>query len=360
MLIRVRSNVGTWRVNLQDGNETLTALLNDNAFTTWELVKDLSLDPSMTNTLSNTQTLSEQGLKHGSMIYCEVKERNVVLKERDAASNNNKINFVDLTSSSPSKLVTSVTEKLEVVMDKKDGISFSEFIEAAKKNKKRKLASGHAPSLSVGLGGRITWDGSDGVCLDEWLNLVHPSKVSITDCHWIDVHNVVKTSPGYDHDVITNFDREAYLSVLQSWSKEIAGRRVKKYEKQDCVNSLLAIAVSQGYTVGKWMLFVNPSNVDEVWEKIARATANGQLGCSAKIAPSLGQERVCLCCVYVSDFSDQTQVKRVLIALKDDLGFHIKCGFKPDIFTELGIETNNKWKLEPTIYKVKEVLEEWK
>jgi hypothetical protein len=56
-----------------------------------------------------------------------------------------------------------------------------------------------------------------------------------------------------------------------------------------------------------------------------------------------------LCCIYVGDFSNRPEVKRVLLEL-EAMDLKIKCGFKPDIFTEFGIESKNQWRLPPTIY----------
>ena len=104
------------------------------------------------------------------------------------------------------------------------------------------------------------------------------------------------------------------------------------------------------------MIFVRPGWADFVWEKIARATAAGHLGCGAKIAPTQGllEHETTLCCIYVADFSSRPEVQRVLLEL-EAMDLKIKCGFKPDIFTELGIETKNEWRLPPTIYSRDEV-----
>ena len=134
--------------------------------------------------------------------------------------------------------------------------------------------------------------------------------------------------------------------------------RVPAGAKRACVQSLLALAQEQRYTTGKWMLFFPPDDADAAWETIARATARGELGCSAKIAPTADlppTERV-VCCVYVDDFADRAEVQRVLRALQR-LEMDVTSGFKPDVYTELHIMRDNKWRLEPTMYKVAEALE---
>jgi hypothetical protein len=220
-------------------------------------------------------------------------------------------------------------------------------------------------SLRLSPGFRYHWDGSDGVSLDAWLRQIRPSQCSSNDCAWIQVANTNPSSPGYSHesrgDRYNQYNQEAYMPALNVLTDIIqAGRRVPAREKQACVQSLLATAQSQNNTVGKWMLFLSPGVADEVWRTVARATANGTLGCSAKIGPAkgiIGAGGVVCCCVYVQDCTCRPEVQRVLRALQTDLGLTIKCGFKPDFYTDLGIYQQNPWRLKPVLYTVKEVLE---
>lgn len=67
MLIRVRSNVGVWRVEVDDpvtAESVKMSLLNERPNLVFE--KDLSLDPA------GNQPLNGQSLSHGTMIYCRV------------------------------------------------------------------------------------------------------------------------------------------------------------------------------------------------------------------------------------------------------------------------------------------------
>ncbi|CAB9507166.1 NPL4-like protein 2 [Seminavis robusta] len=75
MLLRVRSNVGVWRVeNLDEATATVSDVLEGIAKTrphvTYE--KPLSFDPGCLQPLNTTQTLAEQKLRHGSMVHCRV------------------------------------------------------------------------------------------------------------------------------------------------------------------------------------------------------------------------------------------------------------------------------------------------
>ena len=75
MLLRIRSNVGVWRV---DGLDDMTACVADVlagvAATRPHVVyeKPLSFDPSCNEPVDTSKTLSEQGLKHGAMVHCRV------------------------------------------------------------------------------------------------------------------------------------------------------------------------------------------------------------------------------------------------------------------------------------------------
>jgi hypothetical protein len=110
--------------------------------------------------------------------------------------------------------------------------------------------------------------------------------------------------------------------------------------------------------LGKWMFFVSTNDVDATWERVARATARGELGSAAKIAPArttitssssrsiLSSDRPILCCVYVKDFTRRAQVKHVLEMLLKLLGNHVRTSFKPDFYGDV----------DPVLYKKEQVL----
>lgn len=84
------------------------------------------------------------------------------------------------------------------------------------------------------------------------------------------------------------------------------------------------------------MLFPSPAQVNTVWAAVARATAEGELGCAAKVstapdeASKLGRAR--LICIYTVDFADMEDLRRILrnltnmglVSGKDDISY--KCG----------------------------------
>jgi len=68
------------------------------------------------------------------------------------------------------------------------------------------------------------------------------------------------------------------------------------------------------------MLFCTPAEVNDVWDIIAKATANNELGIAAKVAPRPVDEdsrKDRLICVYTADFADKADVGRVLQRLRE-------------------------------------------
>ncbi|KAI9775391.1 MAG: hypothetical protein M1839_001246 [Geoglossum umbratile] len=100
---------------------------------------------------------------------------------------------------------------------------------------------------------------------------------------------------------------------------------------------ILTIAKETNCTSGKWMLFPTKDSVDDMWAKVATATAEGQLGTAAKVSTADGKDNdtlgTFLICIYTSDFTDKADVKRVLtkmvslgLAGKNGRPVSYKCG----------------------------------
>ena len=232
--------------------------------------------------------------------------------------------------------------------------------------------------------GWISWEGPSVEPLSDWLDVVRPSRVPAHSCAWVAVDNREPTSLGFgEQQWKGSFDETAYLSALAKIEDIInRGKKVPKAAKQECVNSLLETAKQQGLTCGKWMVHVMPGVADAVWADVARATAEGKLGCSAKVAPTLGKPEAAYCGAYVHDFGDRAELKRVLVAFQELMKKHdleVTAGFKPDVFTHLGItkkkpltqqqqkelEATPCWRARqrlaatPTVYSANLVLHEW-
>ncbi len=85
---------------------------------------------------------------------------------------------------------------------------------------------------------------------------------------------------------------------------------------------------------GKWLIFVDSKDVDEVWAKIKDATEIGKLGDSAKVAtakpnPVSKNPEKKVICVYTYDWTDEKDVRRVREELRS-LGIINKIPYKTD------------------------------
>ena len=91
---------------------------------------------------------------------------------------------------------------------------------------------------------------------------------------------------------------------------------------------------------GKWLIFVPAKNIDFVWERIRKATEDGRLGDSSKVAtakanPIAAESSMKVICVYTYDWKDEEDVKRIRTELRT-LGIIWKIPYKSDEDTEAG------------------------
>lgn len=85
---------------------------------------------------------------------------------------------------------------------------------------------------------------------------------------------------------------------------------------------------------GKWLIFVGMNDVDEVWSKIKKATEEGKLGDSSKVAtakpnPHATDSNRKVICVYTYDWTDEEDVRRIREELRR-LGIVNKIPYKTD------------------------------
>ncbi|WAI00326.1 putative phosphothreonine lyase domain-containing protein [Methanogenium organophilum] len=90
---------------------------------------------------------------------------------------------------------------------------------------------------------------------------------------------------------------------------------------------------------GKWLIFLEPDQTDELWKKIRDATAAGELGISAKVStakqnPDSRDERMVIY-VFTSDWEDEEDVMRIREMLRN-LGVTDRIGYKRNIETFQG------------------------
>ncbi|EGR48871.1 uncharacterized protein TRIREDRAFT_22168 [Trichoderma reesei QM6a] len=135
----------------------------------------------------------------------------------------------------------------------------------------------------------------------------------------------------------------------------VVEREISRQRKQ-ATGDILKLAHLVKVRTGKWMLFCPTTEVNEVWEIVAKATANNELGIAAKVAPRSPLEdprKDRLLCVYTADFTDMADVGRVLQKLRELKLVEARgrpIYYKPDAFTYIGISSGNPWGLRASIY----------
>lgn len=194
--------------------------------------------------------------------------------------------------------------------------------------------------------GRIRYPNSSRphLTLDSFLE-THPPTNDVPGCHWIQVDNPNRSSSSTSDgmDDIENADSAAGMADVVAANNtnsnlgankiqhqimcEFASygeKRITKSMKRECMNLLCEAAT---LTSGKWMLFPSPDKVDFLWNSIARKVVNGELNCAAKVSND-SSARAYLICVYVDDFRDAKEVRKVLRVLLRTRGAFVKGGFK--------------------------------
>lgn len=85
---------------------------------------------------------------------------------------------------------------------------------------------------------------------------------------------------------------------------------------------------------GKWLVFVDVEKVDEIWTQVKKATEEGKLGDSSKVATARPNSNATdqnkkVICVYTYDWTDEDDVRRVREELRQ-LGVTRKIPYKAD------------------------------
>lgn len=103
------------------------------------------------------------------------------------------------------------------------------------------------------------------------------------------------------------------------------------------------IAQKTGLLSGKWLIFVQKKRVDGIWEKIWEL-ANEEKVWGAKVSTSVhpwASRGKHVICVYTMNYLDEEDIMRVRETLRD-IGIESRLYYKPDIYTLLGIYSDNK------------------
>ncbi len=91
---------------------------------------------------------------------------------------------------------------------------------------------------------------------------------------------------------------------------------------------------------GKWLIFIDRTQVDNIWARIKRATEEGKLGDGAKVStaktnPNSTDLSKNVICVYTYDWTDKDDVMRIREELRQ-IGITWKIPYKSDLDTIRG------------------------
>ncbi len=91
---------------------------------------------------------------------------------------------------------------------------------------------------------------------------------------------------------------------------------------------------------GKWLVFADINEVDDLWANIKKATEEGKLGGGSKVAtakpnPNAANPNTKVICVYSYDWTDRKDVKQIREELRS-LGITKKIPYKSDKDTMSG------------------------
>lgn len=249
MLIRVRSELGTFRANgLEDDTARAVDVVRCLRKTQAMVLQpgtslDLFFDPKCTKPVDNLQTLKEQHVSHGMMLFGKLSSQWQCATCTFLNAGQNNSDSVCEVCETPA-FATELTSKRP-----REDTSQSPKTSAPSRKKT-------AVPSRVPMGGFLAPRADESI--DEFLEVARPSQVSNRDCAWITVHNQVPQSPGYQWSSGSGFSAEFYQPALSKIQDIIGrGQKVKAADKKACVDEILQIAVSRGETVGKWMLFMS-------------------------------------------------------------------------------------------------------
>lgn len=92
--------------------------------------------------------------------------------------------------------------------------------------------------------------------------------------------------------------------------------------------------------VGKWLIFVSPENIDNIWEKVKETTDKRLLGIGSKVSTKRQTEdygeKQFVICIYTKDYRNKEDVKNVLQELRK-IGIDGRLYYKSDSMTSAGI-----------------------
>ncbi|EKM77521.1 hypothetical protein AGABI1DRAFT_61608 [Agaricus bisporus var. burnettii JB137-S8] len=195
-----------------------------------------------------------------------------------------------------------------------------------------------------------------------------PSRTSSSLCSWINVNRGLSPASQLDQDA---FDKRFHMDIegLQKEFVEIENK-VDTEELKLTPEMIDELAVKYGVLSGKWLVYASSEEVDKLWRKIVgivtfdreygsvKVSSRKVLEPSSESSPSATEcnggvpdpDEGHVICVYVEDYLDMDEVNRLRKALRFQAGVFKRIGFKPDVYTWLGLYRGNKFGIRPSKY----------
>lgn len=175
-----------------------------------------------------------------------------------------------------------------------------------------------------------------GLCVDCHIDSRLPSQVQ--DVYWVRIQNRSPISLDKNSDDMAlvkalTMGKSAISSDKKTITLEVEGKTLLI---PVAIKDLDELAKKSGAVIGKWLIYRDRAEIDEVWKTIAKSTFKGELGISAKAGTAMSGKKQHVICVYTGNYLDLKAVLRVRAKLRD-LKFTEKLCYKPDIYTYLGI-----------------------
>ena len=151
----------------------------------------------------------------------------------------------------------------------------------------------------------------------------------------------------FDHDYVIKFlKKNGYPHP--DFELDSKGRMIlidKKTDKPLKLTEILIdeIAKKTDLLSGKWLIYVYREHVDKLWDEIEKLVDEGKIW-SAKVSTSAhpwtskGKHVIC---VYTKNYLDEQDVMKTREVLRQ-IGIENRLTYKPDIYTLLGIYSDNK------------------
>ncbi|KAK3496581.1 hypothetical protein B0T13DRAFT_472063 [Neurospora crassa] len=130
-------------------------------------------------------------------------------------------------------------------------------------------------------------------------------------------------------------------------------------ERAEVMRNLTRLADACKLRAGKWLLYIPPDRVEEVWRKIATATVKNELGSEAGLRrggmTSRPQLEGGLVKVYSRDFRDKAEAARLLEKLEKlgALDPNKEYYYKSDALSHLNLYAHNQWGLKTSLVSIR-------